>query len=189
MPTGPLSDSADPQGPGPPFRTSRRYSWLAKRGRHPVTWAMACLVLLGGAGMAIVLHQPGRRPRAQTVYCGLVTCAVMRSVAATSGVPAGVPNPSPAPSSPTPSSPPAPTPSHTPSRALSPRPAAAPALAPSLAPSPAPTVGPTPKPTPILTPGPPRWPWPPQWPPPGHWPTGDGYHHHHQVPRGYYWPL
>jgi hypothetical protein len=182
MPTGSSSDSAEPpQEPDPPFGGSQRYSWLARHGRHPVTWAAAGLVLVAAGGTAVLLHQPGGRARAQTAYCGLVTCAVLRSVAATSRAPAEAPHASPAPSSALASSrAPAPTPSPTPSPAPSPTAAAAPAPTPS--PSPAVSPTPAPSPTPVRTPGPPRWPSPPPWSPP--WPWGPGGHHGWPPPGG-----
>jgi hypothetical protein len=82
MSTGPSSDSAEaPPEPEPPFTGGRRHSWLASHGRHPVTWAVAGVVLLGSAGVALLQEQPGGRARTQSVYCGLVKCAVLRSVA------------------------------------------------------------------------------------------------------------
>jgi hypothetical protein len=56
-------------------------------------WATAGLVLLGGSGVVVMLHEPGGRAQAQTTYCGLVTCAVLRSTAATSSIPAGSAHP------------------------------------------------------------------------------------------------
>jgi hypothetical protein len=170
MLTGPLGDSAGPpQEPSPPSRDGRRHSWLVKGGWHPVTWAAVGLVLLGTGGLAVLLHQPGGRARAQNVYCGLVTCAVLRSVAAKSGDPAahpGVAAPSPLATSRTPT----PSPAHLPS----PQPAGARAAAsaPSPAPTPTPASRPSPRPSPASPPGPPRWPWPFPWPP-HPWGTGE----------------
>jgi hypothetical protein len=176
MSTGPSSNSAEqPPEPEPPF-TGGRHSWLTSRGRHPVTWAIAAVVLLGSAGAALLQQQPGAGARAQSVYCGLVKCAVLRSVADSSTtVAAGVPRRSLAPpSSGGPSSAPAPAQTSTsptrpaPARPQPPKPAAAPKPAP--APSPRPTTAPAPQPPPRWAPGPPHWPWPPTWP----WPWGGG---------------
>src|SRR6202050_4257493 len=112
MSTGPSSDSAEaPPEPEPPFTGGRRHSWLASHGRHPVTWAVAVVVLLGSAGVALLQQQPGGRGRTESVYCGLVKCAVLRSVADSSTATVAVPRPSPAlPSPKAPSSAPASTP-------------------------------------------------------------------------------
>ena len=174
MSTGPSSDSAEaPPEPEPPFTGGRRHSWLASHGRHPVTWAVAGVVLLGSAGVALLQEQPGGRARTQSVYCGLVKCAVLRSVADSSAATVAVPRPSPAlpspkapsralASTPTPAATPAPTP------ARPPKPVAA--RKPAPAPSPTPPATPTPKPSPTWAPRPPRWPWPPTW----GWPWGGG---------------
>jgi hypothetical protein len=165
MPTGSPNDSASsPPEPDPPSGGSRRHSWLAREGGsrggwgQPITWATAALVLLGGSGIVVLLHEPGGRPQAQSTYCGLVTCAVLRS-AATPSVPAGAAHrTSPLASSPAP----APTATTTPT----PKPAPSPAA--ESTPKPAPPPWPAPKPTPS------RWPWPPWWPHPG-WGHGHGY--------------
>lgn len=190
MPTGPLSDSAEPPSePEPPFTGGRRHSWLAGRGRHPVTWAAAGLVLLGSAGVALLQQQPGVRDRAQTLYCGLVTCAVAGSAALTSTSATEEPRPSPAlPSSKARLQAPAPRPARAPARSSSPRPVAT--SKPRPAPSPKPTAPPTPKPPPVRTPGPPRLPWPPPWGPTGPWGGGGGRWHYQPgqnswQPRGY----
>jgi len=189
MSTGPSSNSAEPPSePEPPFTGGRRHSWLTSLGRHPVTWAVAGVILLGSVGVALLQQQPGGRARAQSVYCGLVKCAVLRSVADSSTA-AGVSRPAPAlpsaeaPSS-APTSTPAPptTPTSTPAPvqpkpvAVSKPPAPAPSPTATPAPSPKPPAAPTPKPPP-WAPGPPRWPWPPTWgwPP---WGGGGGRHHH-----------
>jgi hypothetical protein len=186
MSTGSTSDSAGPPSePESPFAGSRRHFWLASPGRHPVTWALAGVVLLTSGGVALIQQQPGGRARAQSVYCGLVTCAVLRSVADSSSAVAAVPHlrlalpsseapsratvpthtrkrpPTTAPArslSPTPTAPSKPSPAHPAKSAPAPKPTA----------TPAPTPAPTPTPTP--TPRPPRWPWPPTWP----WPGGPG---------------
>lgn len=174
MSTGPSSDSAEaPPEPEPPFTGGRRHSWLASHGRHPVTWAVAGVVLLGSAGVALLQEQPGGRARTQSVYCGLVKCAVLRSVADSSAATVAVPRPSPAlPSPKAPSSAPASTP--TPAATPAPTPARPPkpvaARKPAPAPSPTPPATPTPKPSPTWAPRPPRWPWPPTW----GWPWGGG---------------
>jgi hypothetical protein len=188
MSTGPSSDSAEvPPEPEPPFTGGRRHSWLASHGRHPVTWAVAGVVLLGSAGVALLQEQPGGRARTQSVYCGLVKCAVLRSVADSSAATVAVPRPSPAlpsrkaPSSAPASTPtPATTPAPTPARSRPPKPVAAPKPAP--APSPKPPATPTPNPSPTWAPGPPRWPWPPTW----GWPWGGGGGRHSR-PSSHYW--
>ena len=198
MSTGQSSDSAEPPSePEAPFTGDRRSSWLASHGRHPVTWAVAGLVLVGSAGVALLQQQPGVRARAQSVYCGLVTCAVLRSVAETSTAATGAPRPSSAalPSSAAPSHAPAPTPAPTPARSPAPKPVATSEPAPAPAPAPKPTAppkpapAPAPKPWPTWTPGAPRWPWPPNWPPRGPWGGGGGWHprpgHGYQQPGGY----
>jgi hypothetical protein len=166
MPTGPSSDSANPPSePDPPLAGSRRHSWLSSHRWHPIIWATVGLVLLGGSGVAVLLHEPGGRAQAQTTYCGLVTCAVLRSTAATSRVPGGAAHPTPAPSSPLASS-----------RAPVPRATTIPA---PTAPSPKATAvstsasTSTPRPTP--KPARSRWPWPVRWPPSGWWGRGRGH--------------
>jgi hypothetical protein len=179
MSTGRSNDSAEPPSePEAPFTGNQRPSWLARHGRHPVTWAVVGLVLLGCAGVALLQQQqPGARARAQTIYCGLVTCAVLRSVSETSTAAAPTPHPS---SAALPSSvAPAPTPAPTQARSPSPKPVATSEPAPAPAPKPTPT--PTPKPSPTRTPGPPRLPWPPTWPPHGPLGGGGGWH----SPPGY----
>jgi outer membrane biosynthesis protein TonB len=188
MSTGPSSDSAEaPPEPEPPFTGGRRHSWLASHGRHPVTWAVAGVVLLGSAGVALLQEQPGGRARTQSVYCGLVKCAVLRSVADSSTATVAVPRPSPAlpspkaPSSAPASTPtPATTPAPTPARSRPPKPVAAPKPAP--APSPKPPATPTPNPSPTWAPRPPRRPWPPTW----GWPWGGGGGRHSR-PSSHYW--
>jgi hypothetical protein len=169
MPTGPSRDSANPPSePDPPSAGSRRHSWLSREGGRgggwgqPITWAAAGLVLLGGSGIAVLLHEPGRRVQAQATYCGLVTCAVLRSTAATSSVPAGAAHPTPAPSYPLASSR-APAPTATTTPAPSPRAAA------GSTPASASTPRPTPKPAPS------RWPWPVWWRHSGWWDRGQGH--------------
>jgi hypothetical protein len=162
MRTGPSSDSANPSSePDPPVAGSRRHSWLSRHLWHPITWVAVGLVLLGGSGAAVLLHEPGGRAQAQSTYCGLVTCAVLRSTAATSRVP------TPGPSSPLAASrTSAPTATTSPSpTAPSPRAAAVPTPTPRPAPNPAPTSGPEPS----------RWPWPVWWPPARWWGHGHGY--------------
>jgi hypothetical protein len=185
MPTGSSDDSASPSPEAnPPSGAGRRQSWLAREGGrgggwgHPVTWAAAGLVLLGGSGVAVLLHEPGGRARAQTAYCGLVTCAVLRSTAATSSVPAGAAHPTPAPSSPLASSrAPAPTATTIPSPAAAPSPGTGPAPAARSAPKPARTFGPARS----------HWRWPLRWPQSGWWGHGHGYPAAHS--RGFSgWP-
>jgi hypothetical protein len=171
MPTGPSSDSASPSPESDsPLAGSRHHSWLARGGGwgHPITWATVGLVLLGGSGAAVLLHEPDGRAQAQTAYCGLVTCAVLRSTAATSSVPAGAAHPAysahPVRPTPAPSSPVAST------RAPAPPATTVPTQA---APSPRPAAASTsrPAPRPALS----RWPWPVWWPPSGWWGPGPGH--------------
>jgi hypothetical protein len=187
MSTGPSSNSAEaPSEPEPPFTGGGRYSWLASHGRHPVTWAVAGVVLIGSTGAAL-LQQPGGRARTQSVYCGLVKCAVLRSVADSSSTAAvGVPRPSPALPSPkapsrAPAAAPAPvtTPAPAPARSRPPKPVATSNPAPST-----PAATPTPKLPPPWAPGPPRWPWPRAW----GWPWGHGGGRHARPSSGY-WQL
>jgi hypothetical protein len=179
MSTGQSSDSAGPpQESDPHFGGGRRHSWLAGTRWHPVTLVAAGLLLLGGSGAAVLLNEPGGRAQAQTAYCGLVTCAVLRSTAASSRVP-GALHPTPAPSSPLASSR-APAPSATTIPAPKPAPSSRAAFVsnPTAAPAPRPTRRPAPKPGP----GPWRWPWPAWWPPSGSWGPGGG--HGHGYPAG-----
>lgn len=188
MSTGPSSDSAEaPSEPEPPFTGGRRHSWLASHGRHPVTWAVVGVVLLGSAGAALLQQHPGGRARTESVYCGLVKCAVLRSVADSSTATVAVPRPSPAqPSSKAPSSAPAstPTPATTPTPAPSkpPEPVATPKPAPAS--SPRPPATPTPRPSPTWAPGPSHWPWPPTW----GWPWGGGGGRHSRLSSGHWQP-
>jgi len=183
MSTGSSSDSAEPPSePEPPFTAGSQHSWLASPKRHPVTWALAGVVLLAGGGAAMIQHQPGARARAQSVYCGLVTCAVLRSVADSSSA-AAVPRPTLA----LPSSEPpvhatahartsAPTRATAPARSVTLKPAAAPSPTPTAGPAPAPFPRPTPAPWPTRPTRPTRWPWPPTWGwPGGGWPGGGGW--------------
>jgi hypothetical protein len=182
MSTGSSSDSAEvPSEPEPPFTSGRQHSWLASPGRHPVTWALAGVVLLTSGGVALIQHQPGARAHGQSVYCGLVTCAVLRSVADSSSTAALAPRPSlvlpsfePASrataharaSRPTRTSTLTRTPA--PARAGTPKQVAAPAK-PTAAPAPTPARWPTRPPRPT------RWPWPPTWGwPGGGWGGGGG---------------
>jgi hypothetical protein len=176
MPTGPSSDAANPS----------RHSWLAREGGrgggwgHPMMWATAGLVLLGGSGAVVLLHEPGGRPQAQTTYCGLVTCAVLRSTAATSSVPAGAVH-SASPASPTP----APSPRLASPRAPAPPATTIPTPSPGAATVSTPTTAPWPRPTPALASGsvPSRWPWPVWWPPSGRWGPGRGQGHGYPAHR------
>ena len=187
MSTGPSSNSAEaPSEPEPPFTGGRRHAWLAIPGRHPVTWAIVAVILLGSTGAALLQQRPGGSAHTQSIYCGLVKCAVVRSVADSSTTAAGAPSQSPAPpSSAVPSSAPAPTPTPTrpapaPARSRPPKPVAASEPAP--APSPKPTA-PAPKPSPTWAPGPRHWPWPPAWP----WPWGWGGGGRHFGPSSGHW--
>ena len=188
MSTGSTSDSAEPPSePESSFAGGRRPFWIASPGRHPVTWALAGVVLLTSGGVALIQQQPGVRARAQSVYCGLVTCAVLRSVADSSSTVAVAPQPSLAlPSSKVPSRATVPAPARTrtptpaPASSRPPKPVApskpTPARSPTPAPSPTPTGAPAPTPAPTHNPRPPRWPsppaWPTSWPWPGGWPGG-----------------
>jgi hypothetical protein len=187
MSTGPSSDSAEQQPePEPPFTGGRRQFWRASPGRHPVTWALAGVVLLTSGGVALIQQHPAARARAQSVYCGLVTCAVLRSVADSSSAVAAIPRPSPVlPSSGTPSHAAAPTrrtsrptrtswhiPTPAPVRSGTPKPGAPSKPAPARSPRPTAAPSPTPTPSPAR---PTRWPWPPTWGwPGGGWPGGGG---------------
>lgn len=190
MSTGPSSDSAEtPSEPEPPFTGGRWHSWLTSRGRHPVTWAVAGVVLLGCAGAALLQQQPAGRARTESVYCGLVKCAVLRSVADSSTATLAVPRPSPAlpsPHGPSSAPPPTPTPAtapaSTPAPSKPPKPVATPKPAPAPAPRPAAT--PTPRPSPTWAPGPPHWPWPPTW----GWPWGGGGGRHSRLSSDHWRP-
>jgi outer membrane biosynthesis protein TonB len=183
MSTGPSSNSAEaPSEPEPPFTGGRRHSWLTSRGRHPVTWAIAGVILLGSVGLALLQQQPDGRARAQSVYCGLVKCAVLRSVADSSTAAVGASRPAAAlPSSDAPSSAPAstPTPPTTPPSTPAPSQPKPVAVSTSPAPAPSPKPTPTPKPPTPWAPSPSRWPWPPPW----GWPWGGGGGWHHHPPR------
>jgi len=177
MPTGSSNDSANPSPePDPPSAGGRRPSWLARAGGsgvgwgHPITWAAVGLVLLGGSGVVVLLHEPGGRAQAQTAYCGLVTCAVLRSTAATSSVPAGAGHPTPAPSSSAPSSPPGSSRAPARTAATVPTPTAASSPTAQAGPNPAPA----PAPRPARKPAPSPWPWPVWWRS-GWWGHGHGY--------------
>lgn len=183
MSTGSSSDSTQPPSePEPPFSGGHQHPWLASPRRHPVTWALAGLVLLSGGGVALIQHQPDARARAQSAYCGLVTCAVLRSVADSSSAAVLAPRLSLAlPSPGAASRAPVHTRAHPPTaaRSRSPKPVAL--STPTPAPSPKPAPAPTPAPSPTQTPRPPRWPWPPTrptWPtwPTWPWPGGGGRH-------------
>jgi hypothetical protein len=182
MPTGSSNESAKPSPePDPPSGDGLWHSWLA-RGRgwgHPITWAAVGLVLLGGSGAAVLLHEPGGRAQVQTAYCGLVTCAVLRSTAATSSVPAGAAHPTPAPSTPLASSR---APGRTANTSPTPTATSSPEAGSGFGsdPAPAPAPGPAPKPAP------PHWPGPVWWPRPGWWGHGHGYPAAHWGFRG--WP-
>jgi hypothetical protein len=189
MSTGSSSDSPElPSEPEPPFTSDRQHSWLASPGRHPVTWALAGVVLLTSGGVALIQHQPGARAHAQSVYCGLVTCAVLRSVADPSSDLALAPRPRLAlPSSEPPSRPAAPAraskPARTSTLARTPAPARSgtPEQVAPAKPTAAPAPAPAPAPWPTRPSRPTRWPWPPSWGwpgggwPGGGWPGGGGW--------------
>ena len=202
MPIGPSGDSAEPpEGTGQPGRAAppgapesaafggRPYAWLTRRGRNPVVWAAAGLVVIGGAGAILATQEPGReaQPRAQAALCGLVSCADVPAAAATRP-------PAPQPSTQVPSSP-APAATHAPTPPPAPAPAPVRALDPTPAPAPTPVASPPPVPTPIPTPTRvpeprPAWPpspahdpWPPSWPSSAH----HGFHGHGRHSRWSPW--
>jgi hypothetical protein len=176
MPIGPSGDSAGPPEETQPPPDGPRNSRLARYVRTPVVWAAAALVLIAGTGALLVTQEAGgqpAQPRAQAALCGLVSCADVRSAAASTrsarrAAPTRPPSPAPAAT---------PTPTGTPAPAVSPQPAPdpEPAPAPVSGPAPAPPRGHRPHRVPSWSP-PPRWPWPPYWPwqqwPP---PWRDGY--------------
>jgi len=189
-------ESAAPSGPGLSGATesaagSRRDTRLSWRARSVAPWAALGLVVLGGAGGYALAHEPAPQPREPSAFCGLVSCAVLRSDASAAKVPAPHPQAAPAVSPQdaeraaaavtTPGSGPARTP-------VPPRPAAR-------AHRPAQARGPAPAPT-QLPPGQPDgtrtwpgWSWPspsgptsPWWQQPSHsgWPLA-GRHHQPQT--------
>jgi hypothetical protein len=169
MPTGPSSGSAEPPQATERSLSGRRFSRLTRHGRNPVAWAAAGLVLLGGAGAVVMASESGGPVPGQAVYCGLVKCAILRSEAATAGLPDKLPRPEPAP---TPAAAPVATRAAAP--AAKPAPASRPASAPQPAsrpeptpvPDPAPAPAPRPVPSPAWNPPHPHWPSPPGWPAP-----------------------
>lgn len=195
MPTGPSSGSAEPPQATEPSLSGRRFSRLTRHGRSPVAWAAAGLVLLGGAGAVVMANQSGGRIPGQAVYCGLVKCAILRSEAATAGLPDKLPRPEPAPSAAaaapvaTPAPAPAPAPAARPAPKSRPAPAPAPAPQPTSTPEPEPTPVPDPAPAPAPRPVPSaawtpphtRWPSPPGWPAPWRRSPGPvgGHRHRH----------
>jgi hypothetical protein len=187
MPEWPRSDPAEPSPGAAAAFTGEKNSRTAPRGRYPVLWAAAGLVLIGGCAAAVAMHESGGQPRPQPVFCGLVECSVLHSEAAAASAPAGGPRAQPflSPAAP------APTPVRTPEQAPatpapSPAPVPAPTVTPTAAPAPGPThrPGPLPGPTwtppvPTWTPPAPAWPWPSRWAPPPRWPAGgEGWSRH-----------
>jgi hypothetical protein len=177
MPEWPWSDPAEPPLETETAFTGGRNSRPGPRGRYPVLWAAAGLVLIGGSGAAIAMHESGGLARTQPVFCGLVECSVLRSEAAAASAPTGSPGAQPVVSPAAPSrAAPAPTPVRTPQQAPA-------TPAPSPAPPPAPVSGPThrpgPLPVPTWTAPAPGWPWPSRWAPPPRWHAdGQGWFHH-----------
>jgi hypothetical protein len=194
MPEWPWSDPAEPPpGTGTAF-TRGRNSRPGPRGRYPVLWAAAGLVLIGGCAAAVAMHESGGRARTQPLFCGLVECSVLHAEAAASA-PTGSPRAQPVASPAAPSrAAPVPTPMRTPQQApATPAPSPAPVPAPAVTPPPASVPGPTqrpgPLPVPTWTAPAPGWPWPSRWAPPPRWPAGgegwfphspgeEGQHHH-----------
>ena len=181
IPEWPWSDPAEPPPGAETAFTGGKNSRPGPRGRYPVVWAAAGLVLIGGGAAVVAMHEAGGRPRPQPVFCGLVECSVLRSEAAAASAPTGNPGGQPVPSPAAPSRT-APTPAPAPTRTPEPAP---PASAPSPAPVPAPAITPLPEPThrplpvPTWTPPAPAWPWPSRWAPPPWWPgAGEGWSHH-----------
>jgi hypothetical protein len=170
MPTGPSSGSAQPPQATEPSLSGRRFSRLTRHGRNPVAWAAAGLVLLGGAGAVVMANQSGGRIPGQAVYCGLVKCAILRSEAATAGLPDKLPRPEPAPSAAAaaPVATPAPAPAAKPAPTSRPAPAPQPTSTPEPTPVPDPAPAPAPRPVPSAAWTPPHthWPSPPGWPAP-----------------------
>jgi hypothetical protein len=185
MPEWPWSDPAEPPPATETAFTGGKNSRPAPRGRYPVLWAAAGLVLIGGSAAAVAMHESGGRPPTQPVFCGLVECSVLHSEAAAASAPTGSPRAQPLASPAVPSrAAPAPTPMRTPQQApATPAPSPAPVPAPTVTPPPAPGPGPThwpgPRPVPTWTPPAPAWPWPSRWAPPPRWPAGgEGWFHH-----------
>jgi len=169
MPIGPSGDSAEPPVERDPPPGGRPFSWLARHGRNPLVWAAAALVVMGGTGAILVAQDAGgqatARPRAQGALCGLVSCADVRSAAASmrSGHRAA---PTPTPTTPLTPATPAPAPAVPPAPAASPGPGTGPSAA--TAPGHAPTPGRTHRPDPV-----------PAWPPPWRGGYPGGWRHSH----------
>jgi hypothetical protein len=189
IPEWPWSDPAEPPPAAGTAYAGGKNTRPAPRGRYPVVWAAAGLVLIGGSAAVVAMHEAGGRPRPQPVFCGLVECNVLRSEAAAASAPTGNPRAQPFPSPVAPSrTVPPPTPMRTPEAApATPAPSPAPAPAPAVTPPPAPAPEPThwpgplpvPLPVPTWTPPAPAWPWPSRWAPPPRWPAaGEGWFHH-----------
>jgi hypothetical protein len=181
IPEWPWSDPAEPPPGAATAFTGGKNSRPAPRGRYPVVWAAAGLVLIGGGAAVVAMHEAGGQPHPQPVFCGLVECSVLRSEAAAASTPTGNPSGQLVPSPVAPSRT-ALTPAPAPTRTPEPTP---PAPAPSPAPVPAPAITSLPEPThrplpvPTWTPPAPTWPWPSRWAPPPRWPAaGEGWSHH-----------
>ena len=59
MPEWPWSDSAEPPPGAEPALTGRKNSRPGPRGRYPVMWAAAGLVLIGGSAAIVAMHESG----------------------------------------------------------------------------------------------------------------------------------
>jgi hypothetical protein len=150
MSTGPSSGASEPPSATEPPLSGRQFSRPPWRTRYLAPWAAAGLIVISGSGAFVILHKPVGQPRAPTAFCGLVTCAVLRSDAPASRAAAPPLSTNPSPSTAT---------------------SAAPAPEPTPLPTPTPRPRPTPEPTPNRTPSPhpthTSSPKPPDWPP-GH---------------------
>jgi len=154
---------------GSPF-SERGHSWLTAHARYPIVWAATGLLALGGLGAFLFTQEPSARPRAQTAYCGLVSCEALRSVMASASARSPGPSPSAALVKPAVTRVPAPA------APLAATPAPGSVAGPVPTPMPAPVPTPTstgtrqPRPVPTWAPPSPRWPWPLRWP----WPWREG---------------
>jgi len=175
MPTGPSSSASEPPSATEPPLTGRRHSRLTRRAGYLAAWAAAGLIVIGGSSALVMIHKsaPAAHPRAQTAFCGLVACAVLRSDASLSRMPTTAPSSSPSPS---------PEASTRSAVAAAPAPAPAPEPTPTPRPKHRPRHHPRPRPAPTPTPADPwtspdpthTW-SPPPWPPPS-WPPPDQHH-------------
>lgn len=165
MPTGGSSGASEPPSTTEPRISDRRRSRLTWRARYVAPWAAAGVIVIGSSAL-VMMHQPtvAAHPRAQTAFCGLVACAVLRSDAAISRAPTTVPSPipSPSPRASTSAAAAAPAPDPTPS------PTSCPKSHPRQAPTPTDPWSPSPDPTHTCSPPPPDW-----------QPPGDNHSGHH----------